>query len=96
MKKHDEKAIPFKENENHRPNTSESRRIPTPPDQNPTDAPLEEIEILESKNRAVLELTWRKSPCEPHPNGKLLVNAKVISGQSKADWRPKQISRGWA
>jgi len=91
MKTHDKKK-----NQNPRPNSGESRRMPTLPDQNPTDASLDEIEIFKSENGAVLELTWRESPCEPHPNGKLLVNVQVISGQWKTNWRPKSNSRGWA
>ena len=75
-------------------NMSPQPYIPTPLDQNPTDVPLDEIEILESENGAVLKLTWRKSPCEPHPNGRLLVNIKVISGQCKTNGRTqKQIQK---
>jgi len=45
MKTHDKKK-----NQNPRPNSGESRRMPTLPDQNPTDASLDEIEIFKSDN----------------------------------------------
>ncbi len=59
------------------------------------DEPLEELEVIDSEYGVSLLLTWRKSPCEAHTQGKVLVNIRIISGQSQADWTPKQQALGW-